>query len=214
MTPSLLLATGFETLLNYYLRLDPEVPPKLKALSGKVIGLELIFSAPGGLPLEKMQFDLFLLPGAGGIQVVDSYPGIPDVTIRGTPLAMARLSRQGVRAISGSGVEIEGDTHVGGDFQTLLAAVDIDWEEQLSQLLGDAVAHQAGNILRGFQVWGRKTLDTLYRDASEYLQEEAGYLPPSGALIDFLNAVDTLRSDVDRLEARVRRLQRTYESSH
>ena len=208
MTPDRLLAAGLETALNHYLRLDPEVLPKVAALSGKVIAMELLF-VPGERVINGLNPTIYLLPGPHGIQIVDDYAATPDVLIRGTPLALASLAAQGgAKGAMASGVEIHGNIQVGKSFQALLRTIDIDWEEQLSWWVGDVVAHQFGNALRGSIAWGRKALDTLFRNTAEYLQEESRDLPPSAAVEGFKDGVDRLRSDTDRLEARLRRLQR------
>jgi ubiquinone biosynthesis protein UbiJ len=212
MSPSLLVVSAIEMALNRYLRLDPAALPKVAALSGKVVGLEVLFAPPAsalttGAPVGGLRFTAYLLPGTDTIQVVDSYTGVPDVLIRGTPLAFARQASRGARSTLDSGVEVQGDIHLGKAFQDLLAAVDIDWEEQLSHWVGDAAAHQVGSTLRGFRAWGQQALDTLSQDATEYLQQEIRELPTQSAVADFLDAVDSLRSDTDRLEARIRRLQ-------
>lgn len=207
MNPPLLLAAGFETALNQYLRLDPDALTRVAGLSGKVIALELIFSPRHPTTGSESSLTLYLLPGPDGIQVLDHYSGAPDVLIRGTPLALANSSRKGTRATVGTDVEIVGDTQLGKAFKELLDSVDIDWEEHLSRVTGDTLAHQLGNTLRNIFSWGQRATDTLSHDMAEYLQEESRDLPARGAVEEFLDAVDTLRSDTDRLEARIRRLQ-------
>ena len=194
MTLSTLLTAGLETALNRYLRLDPDALTCIKTLSGKVIAVE-----PRGLRLI-----LYFLPGPDGIQLTDVYTGPPDVLIRGAPLALFRQARPGGRTVSGD-IEIEGDAQLGKAFQELLAGIDIDWEEHLSRLVGDAAAHQIGKTVGGLRSWGRTAIDTLLQNAGEYLQHEVRDLPPRGAMEAFLDAVDTLRADTDRLEARIRR---------
>ncbi|MFZ1643547.1 MAG: SCP2 sterol-binding domain-containing protein [Candidatus Contendobacter sp.] len=191
-----IIAAGLEAALDQVLRLDPDIRSRLAALEGKVIAIE-----PEGLGLT-----LYLLPGVTGIRVVDQCAGEPTVRVRGTPLALARQWRG--RGTSGGDMIIEGDAAVGREFQTVLRHLDIDWEEQLSRLLGDAAAHQAGRFWRGFQSWGQRTGDTLRRDGGEYLQRELQVLPPRPAVEQFLSAVDALREDTDRLAARLERLRR------
>lgn len=188
-----LLTLPLETLLNQILALDPDLRPRLVALEGRVIALELT-----GL------FTLYLRPEAGTLRVDDHSDRPPQVTIRGTPLALLRLSRGGP---VGPDVAIDGDTHLARAFNELFRAMDVDWEEQLSRIMGDTAAHQAGNAVRGLLAWSRQALDTLGRDSGEYLQHESRLLPPRGSLLAFLDAVDRLREDADRLEARVRRLE-------
>jgi ubiquinone biosynthesis protein UbiJ len=196
LTPSLLFIAGFEKALNRYLRLDADGLSKVAALSGKVIAVE-----PSGLGLT-----LYFLPGPNGIQVVDTYGGPPDALIRGAPYSLFRQAWRGAKQAP-EDVDIEGDMHLGKDFQQLLTGIDIDWEEQLSRLLGDPAAHQVGNVAAIIGAWGRKTVDTLFQNAAEYLQQEALDLPPGGSVEQFMDAVDRVRADTDRLEARIRRLR-------
>ena len=191
-----LLTAGLEVTLNQYLRLDPETLPKLAALEGKVIAVEL----------RGLNINLYLRPGTNGINIAENSAGEPDVLIRGTPLALSRLAR-GSKTV-GTEVDIEGDPQLGRAFQEVLASIDIDWEEHVSRLLGDGAAHQVGSLVRHSLAWGQRTLSTLLQDATEYLQEERRDLPPRGAMERFLDAVDALRNDTERLEARIRRLQR------
>ena len=195
MATAAFIAAGLETALNRYLRLDPEVWPRLAELEGVVIAIE-----PEGLGMA-----LYLLPGSQGIRVADHCEGEPTVRIRGAWPALIRQWRG--QAVGGE-ISVEGDSAVGRQFQTLLARLDIDWEEHLSKVVGDALAHQLGTLWRGFHDWRRRAETTLLQDGGEYLQQELRALPPRPAVESFLRAVDVLREDADRLEARMARLRR------
>jgi len=201
MTTPAVLAAGLETAFNALLRLDPETQARLAALDGNVIAIE-----PEGLGLI-----LYLWPNASGIQIKDCHEGEPTVYIRGTPLALARQWR-GQRPTDGA-ITVEGNTAVASEFQAALAHLDIDGEEQLSKGIGDAAAHQTGQLLRGFQRWSQRTGDTLLHNSAEYLQQEAQVLPPRHAVEQFLSAVDTLREDADRMAARIERLRQQIASA-
>jgi len=192
------LAAALEAALNTYVAMDPEAPARFSALEGRVVGVEL-----RGLDLR-----FFILPGHS-FQVLGDYAGEADAWISGTPLALLRLGTADERGrpLFTGDVEIRGDIDLGRRFQALLEAVDIDWEEHLSRLTGDVVAHQVGNAVRDTLAWGRKAADSLGQDLSEYLREESRLLPTRDEVEQFLAEVDTLREDVDRLEARLRRLQ-------
>lgn len=195
MISATFIAGGVETALNRYLRLDSEVLPRLAELEGAVIAIE-----PEGLGLT-----LYLLPGPQGIRVVDRYEGEPTVSIRG---ALPALVRQWRGQSVGGAITVEGDSAVGRQFQTLLARLDVDWEEQFSRVVGDVAAHQLGALWRGFRRWGRQTSTIFLHDGGEYLQQELRALPPRYVVESFLGAVDILREDTDRLEARIARLRR------
>ena len=173
MSPSLLATSAFEIALNRYLQLDPDALPRVMSFSGKVIALELVLglsagASPSATSRDPFGFTVYLLPGPGSIQVIDSYSGVPDVLIRGTPFALARQAGEGGRTVMNSGVELEGDVQLGNAFRQLLAEVDIDWEEQLSRLIGDVAAHQFSNVVRRFNAWGQQALDTLFKNTAEY----------------------------------------------
>ena len=93
-----------------------------------------------------------------------------------------------------------------GDFRRLLVAARPDWEEELSQIIGDVAAHQVGNFFRNFGQWTRQTGDTVARNFGEFLSEESRDVPTDWEVEKFCSDVDTLRDDVDRLLARIDRL--------
>jgi len=105
-----------------------------------------------------------------------------------------------------SDVEIEGDTRVAESFSAILREVDIDWEELLSRLVGDSVAHQAGQAARSSSEWVKESLDAMRMNTGEYLSEEARLTPTDSEINYFMDQVDEARMAVDRLEARIKLL--------
>lgn len=132
----------------------------------------------------------------------------PDATLAGSPLALARLSAgDPQRVIRGGDVSIDGDAEVAEAFQYLLQFVRPDPEEELSRFTGDAVAHEAGEIVRGLSRWSEGARMSFNRSLGEYLTEESGALPTAVEVDEFCAEVDALATDVDRLEARLRILR-------
>lgn len=195
---SLALAPA-EKILNSFLKLDSDTDKRLIPLAGKVIALEFP-------PFESRIYWLFT---RDGIHLLDEYEGIVDVTLRGSPFSFLRLTKQSSSAaIFASDITVIGDTETAQDFKILFANLNIDWEEQLSHLTGDVIAHQIGNLFREVSNWAKQSVNTLTQDITEYVQEEARWLPTRIELQDFFSQVDQVRNDTDRLEARLNFLEK------
>jgi ubiquinone biosynthesis protein UbiJ len=189
---------GVEQALNAALALDPHTAERLARLQGRLIAVEL----------RGTGITLTLQPtSAGKLRLMGDYDGAVDTTLRGAPFALLRLgsARAGEGLFSGE-VVIDGDVELGTQFQRVFEKLDINWEEHLSRLTGDSIAQQIGNGVRGLFGWGQRSADHLGRDVADCLQEEHEALPLAWEVEEFIRGVDTLRSDVDRLEARVKRL--------
>jgi len=198
MVLPLLATAALEKALNHCLHMDPETLAQVTRLEGKVIALAI----------TGLGKSIYLVPTADGLRVQSVFEGEPDVTIKGGPFSLARLGlSEHPASVFGDGVEMAGDAQLGRKVQHILDSLDLDWEEQLSRLSGDVIAHQVGNTVRELFSWGSKTAETLGRDVAEYFQEESRDLVVKPELDQFLDCVDTLRSDVDRMAQRVKRLQ-------
>jgi len=194
---------GLEQALNAALALDPKTLERLARLHGRVIAIEL----------RGTGIRLVVQPETDGLRLMGHYDGEVETTLRGAPFALLRMStgRTGEGMFSGE-VEIEGDVELGQQIQRVFEKLDIDWEEHLARLSGDIIAHQLGNTVRGLLRWGERAADHLGQDTADYLQEETDTLPVPWEVEAFIAEVDTLRSGVDRIEARVKRLQRMLET--
>jgi len=199
------ITAGLETTLNSALRLDPAAWNRLAHFSDKVIAIEL----------QGLDLTLYILPGDHGISLMSQYGAEPDTTLSGTPLAMAKmaLGPNASNVLFAGEVTIRGDVETGQRFKRLLDELDIDWEEQLSRFSGDILAHKLGELVRATTAWGQQTLNILGQNATEYLQQEGQDLPLPATVQQFLQAIDTLRDDTARLEARVARLRQQFHTN-
>ena len=105
-------------------------------------------------------------------------------------------------------MSLRGDIALATRLQQIAAKLDIDFEEAFARHLGDAPAHELVRAMRGFGGWLSGTGTALLEDASEYLRHEAAITPRRAEVDRFVNDVDDLRDDAERLEARVARLER------
>ncbi|RTZ66863.1 MAG: Sterol-binding domain protein [Aquificaceae bacterium] len=189
------ILASIETSLNAWLALDGETLDKFADMQGKVICLHI----------SGLELDLYFLPDKQNIAVMGNYAGEPDTTITGSPMALIRLgvAKNSGKTLLDSDASIAGDTHLGAEFSRILSEVDIDWEELLSKLVGDVVAHQAGQVTStGFE-WLQESLEAIKLNTSEYISEEVKLTPAEAEINHYLDQVDELRMGVDRLEARI-----------
>lgn len=204
------LLSAVETAINAWLKLDSETLPRFAELNGKIIRLHI----------TGLDFNLYFFPSTSGIQVLGNYPdeeagGIVDATIHGSPMALIRLgtSTNAGETMLKSDVEIDGDMHIAETFSTILKEVDIDWEELLSKLVGDIVAHQAGQVARGASDWFKETVDAMKLNTGEYISEESKLSPADAEVRYHMDQIDDVRMAVDRLAVRVNLLLENQEKS-
>lgn len=196
--PQSFIAT-LETACNRYLALDDEALPKLAKFEGKVIAIEIL----------GINQKIYMFPSAEGMMILGDFDADADTTLSGTPMALARLGMADDPAsvmFSGD-VQISGDIRLGNQFKKVLQQLNIDWEEQLSKLVGDVAAHQIGNAVRDFSRWFQRINLSMHLNTGEYLQEEVRMVVGKAELDRFVKNVDELRDAVERLEARITRIK-------
>jgi ubiquinone biosynthesis accessory factor UbiJ len=188
-----------EAAINGYLSLDPELPAKLGAFEGRTLCLE--FSGTG--------LKLYLQVHQGRIRLAADIEREADAVISGSPMSMLKLGMQQDAAplLFAREVEISGDTRFGRQFRKLLVEMDIDWEEQLSRLIGDVASHQTMRHIDAVLQWGKRAAASFAADAGEYLREESRDSVAEAELQQFYQQVDELRDGTERLQARINRLR-------
>ena len=195
-----------EAALNRLLRLDPASLEKIRRLDGKLIHIRCT-SPP---------VDLYIQPLFDGLALLSQTDVEPDTRISGSAATLLGLltatDRQ--QALTGNTIEISGNIELSQQLQQLLGQLDIDWEAQLAEWIGDIAAHQLGNQLRSLFKWGQQATASMVMNVEEFLHEEARTLPPRAELEQFYSSIESLALDTDRLAARLDRIADKLASNH
>jgi len=186
--------------INQFLDLDPYAKSNLSGLAGKIIAIEF----------TDIKLKIYLFPTTEKIIMSKDYTGEAHTVIQASSLALLNM---GIRpnaedSFFSGDVVIIGDLELGQKFRDFMGSMDVDWEEQLSHVTGDVIAHKLGDVVRQGLSWGKQTIQTLAMDTAEYMQYENHSVPDKTELNQFLADVDLIRADVDRLQARIRYVQK------
>lgn len=197
--PHIFFLTTLEKLINIVLAMASDGEHLLQPLSGKIVQIHI--DPPG--------FDIIMTFSEQSIQILESIQSEPDVILSGSPVAFGLMSISGTpsRALFSGKISMQGDSKTGHHFQQLFESLDINWQQQLSSILGQNAAQRIMHVIGQGKQWFSETGDAAREDVSEYLQEESRILPAQAEADMFFDDVDQLRANVDRLEARVKRLQ-------
>jgi len=189
-----------EALVNRVILLDPHTLDQLPGLAGKRILVDVI----------DLELSVLIYIENEKISLTQATAQTGDVTISGrvTSLSGLVVKRDSVTNVFPKDVEIKGDVHLAQEFQNILKGLEIDWEEYASHWIGDTAARKLGNMLRANRKWMLKARDNIKTDISEYLRFEIEMLPDRLMIDEFNNAVDAVRDDTERLQQRIRRLQK------
>ncbi|WP_455209524.1 ubiquinone biosynthesis accessory factor UbiJ [Kaarinaea lacus] len=198
------ITTLIEITLNRYLDLDPDAKSNMSALADKIIQITI----------RDLDVPLYMKVSGDRIEVLSSFDEAVDSEIRASVISLMKMGLARDAKVVGEDIEMSGDLETGRQFRDLLAKVDIDWEEILSGYTGDIMAHKIGNSVRILRNWGKKTVEALRKDISEYLQEEGRQLPSPYEVTQFIKQVDDVRLAVDRAEARINHLENRWRQSH
>lgn len=191
--PTMILST-LERSINRVLSTAAGGPQAIQTLDGKVIEIHL----------QDLDVSVWAASNGRSLRLSAVDPGRRDLRLAGRSSEMLKAALEG-RA-SGhfpSEVTVEGDMDTARQVQQLLKAVDPDWEEALAGITGDTVARGLGQAARRGFGWGRETADALSRNLAEYLRDELRAVPDRSEVESFMDAVDRLRDDVERLAARI-----------
>lgn len=188
-----------ENALNHYLALDPESKQRMQLLQDKIVTIELL-----GISLNFQ-----LVFSDGKIKLAWDNFANPDLTIKGTPLNLLHMSiaRNSRARFFAEDVVVEGNMELAQTVLAIFDELDVDWEEQLSRWLGDVPAHQTSRLVRSITGFTKRLRQSLLGSVNEYVHEEVELFPQSERLQHFFREIDELRMDVDRLEARLLRLE-------
>jgi ubiquinone biosynthesis protein UbiJ len=204
MNPMLLTATlaGLETLINAALEYDPGTRIALANIKGQVLAVSVTTPA----------MTVYITADDDGVRLMSQWEGPVDTRLHGSLTALAKLARN-EHGFVGSGVEVIGSTALLVELQRLLKNLDIDWEDALSEKMGDLAGHQTAEVIRSGMNYTRERTREMNRLLGDFLTEEFKAAVPSAELDAFYQDVDAVRLHLDRLEARINRLTQPFSNS-
>jgi len=104
-------------------------------------------------------------------------------------------------------LSIRGDTELAHQFGKVLGAMEIDWQARLTPYTGSLLADDLVAIAGTLHGWGLEVAQGVSEDVTHFLQQDQALVPDKETTGQFLEAVDQLRDDVERLEARIKLLE-------
>lgn len=205
--PTVLALAALEDMLNKALDLDPATRLQLNQHIGRSILVNVQF--------PHLSILVFLDEGKVRLTPAEdhlSHEANATVTASSFDLIKQALNKEQV--ISQSGLQIEGDVFFLHELQKISHQIDIDWEFGLSQFVGDISASQIGQGVRSLFDFAKQAANAFLNNSSQFLREDAQILPKKWQVDDYIEEVQELRSDIERLEARIILLQQRSSSSH
>lgn len=192
---------ALEAALNRALALDPETRDALRGIDGHTVVLQLD-APPLALQVRVSGERLEVGPVESARE--------PDLSVRSTLgglIAQLPWFKRDDAPPVGK-IKMSGDAELARRLQRLAERFDPDWQLPFVRVFGDIagvqVAKAVGAALRQARIVGRNVAES----AAEYVTEESRDVVAKAELHAFHDDVDTLRDDVERLAARVARLQR------
>lgn len=195
-----LLALGgkaLELALARIVALDPATGEALRELDGRELAVA-VQAPPLALRIKVQDGTLRVGP--------DREAREADLSVKttlGAILGQLLPGREG--ALPVGQVRISGDAELARRLQKIVQRYEPDIEEAFARVFGDVVGVQIARALERGLDWSRASARTLLQDTAEYLGEESRDLVPRAELAQFLDEVDALRDDVERLERRIAR---------
>lgn len=198
-TLSMALLSGLEKAINLALKYDPATQRKLASFDGVWLKLEI----------SDLDFSFYFSSENQHVLLRSSHLDIetPDATITGEWLDFVKL-QEAQHSFANSSIHVSGKSGVLNELQSISADLDIDWEQALTETLGVVPGHLLAQSLRATHRFAKQSQHTFESHFADYLTEELRAIPSSFELEAFYQEVGEIKSDVDRLEARLNTLLR------
>ena len=195
------LLQPIEFVINRLIARDPHIIDTLAAAAGgKIISVHCT-SAP--------RWQISLQVHGDRIMLLSASQDKPDASITGSRRALSRLlfSDDQASALHDPDIELSGDVQLVQRLHRALGQLDIDWQDALGPILGDVTARAATTVWQHSRDTAMQASQALKHNFTDYVQEEAGLTPTRQQTEHFTRDLDALRLRLDRLQARIQRLQ-------
>lgn len=197
------VAAAMNPALDAALALDSDARARVARLDGASLAIHI----------SGLEWSLYLTPHGEQLRIQSEPVDFPAATISGPPASLAMLATTaGTRVLFSGSLRVAGDVTAAKEYKRLFDTLDPDWEEALAQAVGDVPAHEAGRLVRNLGAWCRRAVSGRREDLKAWLVDEVELVPAPAEVDAWLTGVDETRADVDRMAARLARLERVLGS--
>ena len=201
-----------EELCNRALQYDQSSLKRIADLDGKTIKISTVSPSPSG----PQDFNFYLHFTHQGLIFSSLMEKQYDTLISASSLHLI-LKFIRLEAISDDyNIQIDGDKELVKQLQAILKYLDIDWEEALSKISGDIVAHEIGNIARGVKSWFKGRRKSLKENLKDFIQEgvnNTSKVPDQNEINSFIRDVQELNKQTGKVQARIDSLETTLDTN-
>ena len=178
---------------------DPDALASLAELSGQIIAVEF----------RQLDKTLYLRPVEDGIELEFGSDLQANVTFSASPSVFLRIARDGLdeTEYAPGELEIRGDAMLGQKFAKALSSLDIDWEELLSQTIGDVPARLISKELQKLFKWASEQATLAQQDVAGFLVNRTQVAAQKPDVHRFIAEVDSLASSVERFAAKLAKFE-------
>jgi ubiquinone biosynthesis protein UbiJ len=182
--------------INHVLRGADWARERLAPFSGRIIRIEVT------------PFAAIIRIEADGTLSEAPNDSVPIASVRLGPITAARLLIMHDETAR-KDVQVDGDAALAAALTGVLTTIRWDVEEDLSRVVGDIAAHRMVDAGSGFVRWQASAAANLAQSVSEFITHERPLVASREAVSDFVQAVDAIRDDVERLEKRIEKIEQT-----
>lgn len=197
----------FETLLaitqnvcNYALSLDPHTQAALAPLNERCIKVRV----------EKLNKTFYVQITAQKIFLSEHASHTVDLSIHAKPKDLWQLSQQ--NHAPNQHIEMHGNMHVAQQLGKVMHDFKPDWEEALSQTVGDVAGVAIAQTLQKIHAYTKSVANALLQNSADYLTDEDKMIAAKASIDTFVKKVESTRTRCDRLWVRVHLQKQRIES--
>ena len=185
-------AVAFSFVLNRLLAAEDWARQRLAPFAGETLELR-------ASPLPTLR--LRILEG-GTVEAGGAEPGLTMTLKPELLVALARGEEHAMRA-----VDVQGNARLAAEVLVLARHLRWDFEEDLSRLFGDVVAHRLAGAARAFAAWHVDAAQRVAGALVDYATEEKKVLVRRAELETLAQPLAQLRDAIARLDKRLERLE-------
>ena len=187
-----MLLQFFELAGNKTLEHAPQTQARLAKLQGKTMALHL----------KSINQSLAITSRPEGLEFSREIPETVDVTLKATIGAMVKIARDGMEdaELESGELEIIGDPIIGQRFALVISELDIDWYGLFSEHIGDGPAQAVTSVA----AQAKESQSNLKSWLNDFIKNDLDIVVDEYEVDAFLDDIDTLRADADRLDDKVK----------